>query len=67
MNFDYPFQDMQLQVYIGKIKKQIELVEEVNQLFWIEINSDFWNLDKFAGDGNIWHMIKYADNYKNEL
>lgn len=67
MNFDYLFQDMQLQVYIGKVKKQIKLVEEINELFWIEVNSDFWNLDKFAGDGNIWHMIKYADNYKNEL
>lgn len=67
MNFDYPFQDMQLQVYIGKIKKRIELIEEINELFWIELTSEFWNLDKFAGDGNIWHMIKYADKYKSEL
>ncbi len=67
MDFNYTLQDMQLQVYIGKLKKQIELVEEINELLWIEATSNFWNLDKFAGDGNIWHMIKYADNYKNEL
>ena len=67
INFDYLFQDMQLQVYMGKLRNQIELVEEVNELFWIEVTSDFWNVDKFAGDGNIWHMIKYSDNYINEF
>lgn len=63
MNFQYPIDDIELEVYIGKLKRKVELVEEVNQLYWINKNENFFDVDKYAGEGNIGHMLMHAENY----
>lgn len=68
MNFEYKLDDMELQVYTGKLNKQVELIEEVNKLYWMEKTDNFFNYDKYAGEGNIGHMLLHADMYyKREL
>lgn len=67
MNFQYEISDTELEVYTGILNKNVNLIEEVNKLYWIDRNADFYNTEKFAGDGNIWHMIKQFEIYnKNE-
>ena len=58
MNFQYEMTDMELEVYAGKLNKDVKLIEEVNKLFWIDKNENFFDMDKFAGEGNIGHMIQ---------
>lgn len=58
MNFKYNKQDMELQVYAGKLNKQVELKEEVNKLYWINKTENFFDNNKFAGEGNIGHMLQ---------
>ena len=36
MNFQYEMTDIELEVYAGKLNKDVELIEEVNKLFWID-------------------------------
>lgn len=67
MNFQYKISDMELEIFAGKLNKDITLVEEVNQLYWIDKDEDFYDFSKFAGEGNIWHMIKHIENYKSDL
>ena len=67
MNFQYIMQNMELEVYVGKLDKEIKLVEEVNKLYWIDKNENFFDIEKFAGEGNIGHMIQQAGIYKNQL
>ena len=67
MNFQYIMQNMELEVYVGKLDKEIKLVEEVNKLYWIDKNENFFDIEKFAGEGNIGHMIQQAEIYKNQL
>ena len=68
MNFEYKIDDIELEVYIGKLEKEVELVEEVNKLYWIEKNENFFDYEKYAGEGNIGHMLLHADMYfKREL
>ena len=67
MNLDYKLQDMQLEVYTGKLNKDVELVEEVNKLYWIKANEDFYDNEKYAGEGNIGHMMKHINIYKDKL
>lgn len=67
MNFEYKILDMELEVYVGKLNKEVELVEEVNKLYWIDKKEDFFDMDKFAGEGNIGHMLMQVDNYKDKL
>lgn len=58
MNFTYIKWDKELEVYYGVLKDDVHLIEEVNKLEWMLINDDFFNLKKYAGEGNIGHIIE---------
>lgn len=61
MNFQYKILEMELEVYAGKLNKDVNLVEEVNKLYWVEKNENFFDIDKFAGEGNIGHIVKQVE------
>lgn len=67
MNFQYKISDMELEVYSGKLNKDVKLTEEVNKLYWMDKNENFFDLTRFAGEGNIGHMLQQAEIYKNNL
>ena len=67
MNLNYKMQDMELEVYTGKLNKKVELVEELNKLYWIEAKENFYDNELYAGEGNIGHMMKHIDIYKDKL
>lgn len=67
MNFQYKISEIELEVYAGKLNKNVNLVEEVNKLYWVDKNENFFDIDKFAGEGNIGHMVKQTEIYKNKL
>ena len=67
MNFQYKMSDIELEVYVGKLNKEIELQEEVNKLLWMSKEEDFFNIEKYAGEGNIGHMIQQVEIYKERL
>ena len=67
MNFQYKMLDMELEVYVGKLNKDVTLIEELNKLYWIDKNENFFDIDKFAGEGNIGHMVQQVEIYKNRL
>ena len=58
MNLIYVKWDKELEVYYGKLNKEVELVEEVNKLEWINIDDNFFDMNKYAGEGNIGHIIE---------
>ena len=61
MNFQYKVSDMELEVYAGKLNKDVNLVKEVNELYWLDRQENFFDMNKFAGEGNIGHMVKQAE------
>lgn len=67
MNFQYQMSNMELEVYAGKLKKEINLVEEVNKLYWVDKKENFFDLQRYAGEGNIGHMVEQVEIYKNQL
>lgn len=67
MNIEYKMSDMELEVYVGKLNKDVKLVEEVNKLYWLDKNENFFDINKFAGEGNIGHMVNQVNLYKNKL
>ena len=58
MNLTYIKWDKELEVYYGTLNKDVNLVEEVNKLEWVPINDNFFDMKKYAGEGNIGHIIK---------
>ena len=67
MNFEYKVQDMELELYVGKLNKEKKLVEEVNKLYWIDKKDNFFDVEKYAGEGNIGHMVRQVELYKDKL
>lgn len=67
MNFQYKISNIELEVYMGKLNRDVELVEEVNKLYWIDKKENFFDEDKYAGEGNIGHIVKHAKKYYETL
>mgnify|MGYP002706656431 FL=1 len=58
MNLSYTKWDKELEVYYGILKNEVELIEEVKKLEWVNINDNFFDMNKYAGEGNIGHIIE---------
>ena len=58
MNLTYVKWEKELEVYYGILNKEVTLVEEVNKLEWVPINDNFFDMDKYAGEGNIGYIIE---------
>lgn len=58
MNIEYVVFDKILEVYYGILNKEVNLIEEVNKLEWVNINDNFFDMKKYAGEGNIGHIIE---------
>ncbi len=57
MNLSYIKWNKELEVYYGILNKDVQLIEEVNKLEWVSIDDNFFNMQKYAGEGNIGHII----------
>ena len=58
MNIEYVVFDKILEVYYGILNKEVNLVEEFNKLECVNINDNFFDMKKYAGEGNIGHIIE---------
>lgn len=58
MNIEYISFGKLIEVYYGILNKDVELVEEVNKLEWVDINDNFFDITRYAGEGNIGHIIE---------
>lgn len=60
MDFTYYEQKIVLEIYIGKLQDDVQLIEEANPLKWLPLTEDFADTDRFAGNQNIAHIISMA-------
>lgn len=58
MNIEYITFNKDIEVYFGILDKEVKLVEEVNALEWVDINDNFFDMNKYAGEDNIGHIIE---------
>ena len=58
MNLSYIKWNKELEVYYGILNNKVELIEEVNKLKWINISNNLFDMNKYAGEGNIGHIIE---------
>ena len=51
---------LELEVFYGVLKHDVNLIEEVNKLEWIDIEGEnFFDMNKYAGEGNIGHILEW--------
>lgn len=58
MDFTYYLEDTLLETYVGVLNHDVDIYGDENELVWIDLTSDFKNDEIFAGNGNIYHIIK---------
>lgn len=63
MNFTYFNQNCVVEVYVGSLKREVGLKPEKHPLLWLDMSEDFFDLDRFAGEGNIGHMVEQVRIY----
>jgi 8-oxo-dGTP diphosphatase len=58
MDYMYFLSDIRLEVYVGRLKRNIPVHGDEKELLWIDINEDFFDMTRFAGEGNIGHIYE---------
>lgn len=64
MDFVWHPVNMEMKVFYGVLNKEVTLVDEIHKLYWMNITENFFDINKFAGEGNIGHMIKLYQDWK---
>ncbi|RDY31354.1 NUDIX hydrolase [Lachnotalea glycerini] len=63
MDFTYYNQNCYVEVYVGYLKENVVLREEAHPLVWMGLGEDFFDRNRFAGEGNIGHMLEQVKCY----
>ena len=58
MKLTYVKWNWELEVYYGILDHPVKLVEEVNKLKWLPMTENFFDTNKYAGEGNVGHFIE---------
>ena len=57
MDFVYYVEDSVMEVYFGRLRHPVTLREEVNELLWLDADQDYADAARFAGCGNMGHIL----------
>jgi len=58
MDFKYHLSGCSIEVYAGKLKYDVTVSGDENELFWADLDANFFDTNQFAGEGNIGHMVE---------
>ncbi|MFL1677383.1 NUDIX hydrolase [Paenibacillus dendritiformis] len=67
MDFTYYVHDCYVEVYVGKLKCDVVISGDENELYWSDLSQNFFDMTLFAGEGNIGHMIEQVKMSKEKL
>ena len=60
MDFSYPLDGCYVEVYAGKLLHDVVLREEKNPRLWMSVNENYFDMSRFAGEGNIGHIMEHV-------
>lgn len=67
MDFTYCVDECYVEVYVGRLKHDVTVRGEENDLFWSELDMDFFDPKQYAGEGNIGHIMMHVEMHWGEL
>ena len=65
MDFSYPIDDCYVEVYAGRLSHNVELREEKNPLLWMSVDENYFDMGRFAGEGNIGHIMEHVKLHRD--
>ena len=67
MDFTYYLYDCYMEVYVGCLNKNVTVAGDENELYWSEIDCDFFDQSKYAGEGNLGHIVTLIEQQKEKV
>ncbi|WP_404468933.1 NUDIX hydrolase [Sutcliffiella horikoshii] len=67
MDFTYYLHDCYVEVYVGRLKRDVLVSGDENILYWSNLDNNFFDMSLYAGEGNIGHMIEQVNYVKDKL
>ena len=58
MDFSYPLTNCYEEVYVGRLRHEKAVYGDENTLFWSGLDENFFDMNRYAGEGNIGHMVE---------
>ncbi len=58
MDFTYYYQECYVEVYAGRLRHDVLVSGDENELFWSDLDHNFFDMALYAGEGNIGHMLE---------
>ena len=62
MDILYHTSGLELQIWAGRLLRDAALREEENPLCWLSVEEDYFDYTRFAGNGNIGHILREVMN-----
>lgn len=67
MDFTYHLQDCYVEVYVGRLKREVSVSGDENILYWSDLDKNYFDMSLYAGEGNIGHMIEHVNYVKDKI
>ena len=65
VDFTYPLDSCYVEVYVGRLNKSVDVKGDENELYWSELDKNFFDSSLYAGYGNIGHIMELIWLYKD--
>lgn len=66
-DFTYYYSNLYLEVWVGRVKHNLEVAGDENELYWSELDCNFFDMEQYAGNGNIGHILEEIKYYWKQL
>ena len=68
MDFTYYYvEKCYIEVYVGRLNKSVAVFGTENDLYWSSLDDNFFDSSKYAGEGNIGHILLHIKMSKDKL
>lgn len=67
MDLTYRVCDFWIEVYVGKLKHEVAVRGEENELYWSPLTLDYFDRTRYAGEGNLGHILRHVELYQDTL
>lgn len=67
MDFTYHLSGCRLEVYAGKLRGPVEVAGDENELYWSGLDENYFDMSRYAGEGNIGHILEQIKFYREKL
>lgn len=67
MDFTYYLDNCYVEVYVGRLNCEVTVKGDENTLLWSDFEHNFFDMNEYAGEGNIGHIMEHIKLFKEKL